>query len=886
MLLHHLRYSARSLARTPLLTAALLATVAIGAGTHATVSAFVNGLVASNPAWSPGQDVVGVYWRDEGGRFAAVPRASYEALSARTDVFETLAAFRESHAGVTVDRRQSWVALVRATPALWDLLPLPREALAAAAASTSVVVSDRFWRNALEGRPDVTGHEIVVDGRALVIAAVAPDWLDGVYLGRSIDVWVPALPADGASNVEVLARVRGGRIGDAQRAATDRNAAGPAPVVMPFRGIEPEVQVKLEELRRLLALAAALVFVTAAANVSGFLLSRATRRSHETAARVALGATPARLASQIAADSLVISRAGGALGALVAYWTASALPAFLYPEDAARLQLAPRIGPILSTASAYTAIMLLCALAPLAQVRKIGAMTVLRRGDGVGMPIGRLRTALAIAQMGVCVLLVIGAALVMQGFRDAVRTVRAASLGQPVIAVLESAARYGRPDKGFEYFRQAQRVVDDVPGVGQTTLVGSLPGGRPSALTFRIEPAADAVKDVQIRTLVPDGKGLFALDIKAGRGFGGGDGPGSCPVALVSRKAADLYFAGDAVGRSMRDAGDRRVDIVGIAEPKSAKTPDEDPVVYLYSRQLTGAAATGAVPWGYRIRPSAPAGPAVDLDINIVSPAYFSAVGAPIITGTGFESATPDGCAVAIVNREAAQEYFNGSAVGSGLIEFDGHRVEIAGVVDAGPLRVLQRRSGPMVYLPWGQRYAPRMTLMAITPYATPERVAAITTRVNGVAGAGREPIVTTLEEHLARTALAPERIAAVLVGCSAIVALALSLLGVYGVISDTVLQRKREIALRLALGARAGRIVGGVLRHGLRIAAAGGAGGLAAAWIAVRLVLHAHPDFHTPSLWMWAACPVVLLGLVAVATIAPARWALAVDPMTIAREG
>jgi putative ABC transport system permease protein len=144
---------------------------------------------------------------------------------------------------------------------------------------------------------------------------------------------------------------------------------------------------------------------------------------------------------------------------------------------------------------------------------------------------------------------------------------------------------------------------------------------------------------------------------------------------------------------------------------------------------------------------------------------------------------------------------------------------------------------------------------------------------------------VLTLDEHNARTSLGPERIATLLVGTCAVIALSLAILGVYGVMSDAVLQRKREIALRLALGARAGGIVGGVLRHGLRIAAAGGATGLGLAWIAVRLVLHAHPDFHAPALWMWLACPAVLLTVVAVATIAPARWALAVDPLTITRD-
>jgi ABC-type antimicrobial peptide transport system permease subunit len=103
---------------------------------------------------------------------------------------------------------------------------------------------------------------------------------------------------------------------------------------------------------------------------------------------------------------------------------------------------------------------------------------------------------------------------------------------------------------------------------------------------------------------------------------------------------------------------------------------------------------------------------------------------------------------------------------------------------------------------------------------------------------------------------------------------------------SDAVVQRKREIALRLALGAQSWKIVGGVLRDGGRIAATGTAAGLAASWILVAVVRHTNPGVGVPALWMWLACPLVLGAVVVVAGILPARWALAVDPLTLTREG
>jgi ABC-type antimicrobial peptide transport system permease subunit len=142
-----------------------------------------------------------------------------------------------------------------------------------------------------------------------------------------------------------------------------------------------------------------------------------------------------------------------------------------------------------------------------------------------------------------------------------------------------------------------------------------------------------------------------------------------------------------------------------------------------------------------------------------------------------------------------------------------------------------------------------------------------------------------TLEERLVRTALGPERIATVLVAVCAGLALALGLIGVYGVMADAVRQRQREIALRIALGAPASTIVYGVFRDGIRLAGTGAAAGMIVAWLLLRLVLHADDGFAQPAVWVWIACPLVLLVIVSIATVLPAKWALAVNPLTIARQ-
>jgi putative ABC transport system permease protein len=901
--LRDLRYALRSLGRSRGLTAALLATVAVGIGTHATVGGFINGLLAHNLAIPDAERVAAIYSRDANGRYAPVPRQRYRAVRQASRSFESLAAFRESRGSVTLHGRANWMSVVRATPDIWDVVRIPpalgRTAFVAdgdAASAIGIVIAARVWRNEFGGRADAIGAEAAVDGRRARVVGVLPDGFEGLYVGRGIDVWAPLDESDGtgatASALGVIGRLRAdASMEDAQAEVTSAAGGEIGTVVLRYSATEPDIQLRLAQVKRLLEWAAALVFLTAAANVAGFLLSRAVRRSHETAARVTLGATSARLASQVLADSLVISVGGGVLGGLVAFWTAAALPAMLfYAEDAERLRLSPDVSQIAAIAASYSVVMLVCALAPILQIGRQGPMEILRRsGGGSVTSITWLRSVLVIGQMCVCVVLVIGTALLFQGFRQALRTVRADRLGEPIVAILDAGGGYARPAAGQDYFRRAEREVAGVPGVVATAWTATLPGGRPSSAGVWLEPPAIGSREVSVDTITPSGRQLLALPLVAGRMFRGGDGPFSCRVAMVNEEMAARYFHGDAAGRSMRDAAGHRVDIVGVVGAPAAKAEDRpEPIVYFYENQALSPPSRDVKSERLTIRLQPGSAPPVmaDIDVNVASTRYFDAVGASFVAGRGFAEQGPtDGCDEVVINREAAQRYFDGNALGGAVIDTDGRRAEIVGVVDAGALRVMQRRPDPMVYYPAAARYIPHMILIAGTTHASPQLVAEVARRLTGVAGAAHDPAVLTLDEQTARTSLGPERIATVLAAVCALIALALALLGVYGVMSDLVRQKKRDIALRLALGAQAPTIVAGVVRDGVRIAAAGALTGLGAAWLLVQLLQHQDASLHAPAPWTWLVCPLVLLTIVMVASILPARWALAVDPLTITRD-
>ena len=356
----------------------------------------------------------------------------------------------------------------------------------------------------------------------------------------------------------------------------------------------------------------------------------------------------------------------------------------------------------------------------------------------------------------------------------------------------------------------------------------------------------------------------------------------------MNAAAADAFFGGKAVGRALEDARGGRIDVVGVVRQATATpAPDDRPRVFLFERQSPAAAAEDDGLREFIVPLAAPEGLVqTDIAAVVVSPGYFEGTTGTIASGRGFDTAADDRCDVVVVNKEAALEYFGGAAVGGAIIDGDGRRAEIVGVVDAGALRVMARRGEPAVYFPWDERYLPRMAVIAQTSHASPEMVAEIGRRLRSVPGGASVPVAMTLEERLARTSLGPERIAMVLIGAAAVISLGLGLLGAYGVMADSVRQKKREIALQLALGAPGWRIVAGVFRDGARSAAAGSAAGLAVAAALTAGAARGSGAAAVPAAWMWLACPVVLLAVVALASVLPARWALAVDPLTLTREG
>ena len=268
-----------------------------------------------------------------------------------------------------------------------------------------------------------------------------------------------------------------------------------------------------------------------------------------------------------------------------------------------------------------------------------------------------------------------------------------------------------------------------------------------------------------------------------------------------------------------------------------------------------------------------------------MDPGYFRTMGIPLLEGRYFDAADDSaGAPVAIVNRTLANRFFpNGRAVG-GRIELEGRGpVDVIGVVaDVRPFRP-DAVAEPEIYWPIAQRtrFASHFVLRTGSDPAALER--AVRARLAGVAPDVSVGRFQTMDDLLAGGLVSP-RFNLVVLAIFAAVALCLAAIGIYGVISYNVSRRTHEIGLRKALGADRDRIVGQIIRQGLRPALAGLIIGIVGALALTRLMAGMLYGVRPTD-------PVTLvsvtLGFGLIASVAcwiPARRAAALEPMEAMR--
>jgi predicted permease len=279
-------------------------------------------------------------------------------------------------------------------------------------------------------------------------------------------------------------------------------------------------------------------------------------------------------------------------------------------------------------------------------------------------------------------------------------------------------------------------------------------------------------------------------------------------------------------------------------------------------------------------------GSAPEEEFGDVGPGYFNTMGIPLLEGREFDSTdTPTSPDVIIINQAFAKHYFpNQDPVGRRMnpilkLSSNSPMREIVGVVGNVKTSALNSDPEPEFFVPYQQVFAGELT-MVLRTYGAPE----------SVLGAARDAVhsmdaslpiyaVESMEQYVGASVAQP-RFSMMLLMIFAGLALALTTVGIYGVMTYAVTQRTHEIGIRMAMGARRGDVMGLVLRYGIKLALAGIVAGVAAALALTRLLETALYNVSAQDPLTFASVAIALVLITLAACYIPARRAVRTDPM------
>ena len=595
-------------------TAAAVVTLALAAGAVTAIFSLVYAVLLAPLPYRDSERVVRLWDTNavlELPRFASsVP--NFVDWQQRARSFERLAALRDADANLTGGGTPERLVGVAASASLWPLLgiePIVGRTFAPdedrSGGPAVVLVSEGLWRRRFGGDPGLPGRVVRVNGAPHTVVGVVPQ--DAGFT-TEVDVWLPLAPdpaheSRGDRRLAVIGRLAPGVTlasadDEMKRIAAAIEQEHPHPDrgwrvrVVPIR--EWLIDRGLEARLLLLLAAVTLLLLVAAANVANLQLARAMARAREIGLRMALGASRARLARQLATESALLALAGGALGLGLAAALVRILPAVL-PASVPRADGLALNGPVLLVALATTGLTtMLFGLLP-AWIGAAGDPQVALAQSGRSVATGRgtpLQRALVAAQVALAMMLAVGAALLVQSFAK----LQKVPLGFDADGVL--TARVFRPTfeeryaRDLEFYQAVLREVRALPGVTAAGFASEVPFGEGNT-TMSIgpipRPAHIPETGVQVSWRIVTSGYLEALGVPLRRGRLFGESDRGRPVLLNESLAARLWPNGeDPVGRTVFISNGQVLTVTGIVGDIRQLGLDEPvtPTMYFHPRFL------------------------------------------------------------------------------------------------------------------------------------------------------------------------------------------------------------------------------------------------------------------------------------------------------------
>jgi predicted permease len=623
-MLQDIRYAVRTLRRAPGFTTVAILTLALGIGANTAIFSLVNAALLRDLPYSDADRVVRVHQTTSDGPMTVSP-PDFTDWRAESDAFAGMAAYHYDSYTLTGAGDAQQIDVARVTGDFFSVLGVPpllgrgiSVADAEPGAERTVVLGHALWQRTFGGDRTLVGQRIELDGEPVTVIGIARP---GFAYPRSAEMWIPRefdaedlATQRGAHYLSVIARLASGTTQErahaqiasiAERLAaeyptTNRETSG---TVVTLR--ESLVADSRPALYLLLG-AVALVLLIACANVANLLVARALGRRRDLALRQAVGASRGRLTRLVMIESLLLALSGGALGVMLAAW-GTPLLARLRPDDAFLQTATIDLRVLWVTLLVSVTTGLLFGIFPALRLVPSHGLSQQLVGGGRSSSTAeahRARRILAVAEMTLAFVLLVGAGLLLRSFVALQQTELGFETASRLTFTLSTPnARYETPERVDAYYAEVLERLRALPGVERVGATQMLPLSGSSygisAHSIDGRELTDEEQDrlsSQIRVVRPEFFAALGIPVVRGRVIADGDRFGASQVVMLNESAARAMFPGvDPLGHELTigttfgiDRGRAGGTVIGIVADTRDFGADgrQSPIVYLSHAQF------------------------------------------------------------------------------------------------------------------------------------------------------------------------------------------------------------------------------------------------------------------------------------------------------------
>jgi predicted permease len=489
------------------------------------------------------------------------------------------------------------------------------------------VLTYQWWERQCGSDPNVVGQPVTINQNTATVIGVLPRSYVGPLPGDEAVVYLPLTAQSQLWPAQPLGLDRWSLQIMGRLAPGANEAQAQAGLSVLFQQALNQSKTRMEQagivledgsrgqliLRRQLAkpffvlmAAAGIVLLIACANLAGLLLARGAARQHEMAVRAALGAGRWQLIRQSLVESTLLSLLGAGLGLLVAAWSKPVLLGFLaeHSRDEPRFNLQADARVLAFTLLVSVLTVLVFGMLPAIRAAQADPAKALKHRSATGASRLTLGRGLVAAQVGLSVLLVVGAGLMIRTFANLARVAPGFDAENVLLFRVRPADAGYRSEQYSEVYDRIKAAVAAIPGVRQVSYSAfALVSGSSSSDDIEFpgrEDEAGRKRNTEYLKVGDDFFRTMNVPLLAGRDFNAADAAASPSVVIVNQTFARRYFADeDPVGKTFRfhDGTAHSVEIIGVVRDAKYNRvrAEAAPLIYVSQRQSATRAASFAV---------------------------------------------------------------------------------------------------------------------------------------------------------------------------------------------------------------------------------------------------------------------------------------------------